>query len=76
MQLSATSTGLQQRGKGLAKIREVVARSPHGRLRLISRRGHYTYSEGEEVVSTADIPLLGTFLEIEVIFAGTGAKSH
>jgi len=68
MELSATATGKHERGKGLAKIRQVVARCPGGRLKLISRNGIYTYADGREIVETLEVPLLGTFVEIEACF--------
>jgi hypothetical protein len=55
----------------LAKIKEVIEHVPGARLILISRRGHYTYSAGNETVQTTDIPLLGTFVEFEVVFGET-----
>jgi hypothetical protein len=68
MQLSATSTGRSERGKGLSKIRHVVADCPGARLRVISRRGNYVYRNGVDEYSTTSIPLLGTYIEIEASF--------
>jgi hypothetical protein len=68
MQLSSTATGLAQRGKGLSKIRDVVSKCKDGRLKVISRRGIYTFENGTETFHTGSIPLLGTYVEIEATF--------
>lgn len=68
MTLSATSTGQSERGKGLSKIRNVVANCGGGRLRLISRRGNYIYENGVDTYSTVNAPLMGTYVEIEASF--------
>lgn len=68
MQLSATATGQTQRGKGLSKIRDVVSQCKEGRLKVISRRGIYSFRDGTETVTTGSKPLLGTYLEIEATF--------
>jgi hypothetical protein len=68
MQLSTTATGLTQRGKGLSKIRDVVSQSKDGRLKVISRRGIYSFENGTETFRTGSIPLLGTLVEIEATF--------
>jgi hypothetical protein len=68
MRLSQTSTGQTERGKGLSKIRSVVESCGGGRLRLISRRGNYTYADGVDTYSTVGVPLMGTYVEIEATF--------
>jgi hypothetical protein len=68
MKLSSTSTGLSERGKGLSKIRHVVSQCPGARLRVVSRRGNYSYHNGVDAYSLHGIPLLGTYIEIEATF--------
>lgn len=68
MQLSKTSSGRPERGLGLAKIKEAVANSPGGRLRVISRRGHYEFKDGSETCGVNGIPLGGTLVDIEATF--------
>jgi hypothetical protein len=68
MQLSSTATGQTQRGKGLSKIRDVVSGCKGGRLKVLSRRGIYSFENGTETVQTGLIPLMGTYLEIEATF--------
>jgi hypothetical protein len=68
MQLSTTATGMSQRGKGLSKIRDVVSTCKDGRLKVLSRRGVYSFENGTETSQTTLTPLLGTYLEIEATF--------
>jgi hypothetical protein len=68
MQLSSTATGLTQRGKGLSKIRDVVSQSKDGRLKVISRRGIYSFENGTELFHTCSTPLMGTLVEIAATF--------
>jgi hypothetical protein len=68
MQLSTTATGLAQRGKGLSKIKDVVSQSKDGRLKVVSRRGIYSFENGTETFHTGSIPLMGTLVEIEATF--------
>jgi hypothetical protein len=68
MQLSSTATGLTERGKGLSKIRDVVSQCKGGRLKVISRRGIYSFENGTETFQTGSTPLLGTLVEIEATF--------
>lgn len=68
MRLSSTSTHKSERGKGLSKIRHVVSECSGGRLRVVSRRGNYEYRDGFDAYMLNDIPLLGTYIEIEATF--------
>lgn len=68
LQLSQTATKQPNRGKGLSKIHDVVRKCPGGRLRLLSRRGHYVYQDGRGQHSTCMVPLMGTFVELEANF--------
>jgi hypothetical protein len=70
MQLATSSTGLPHRGKGLPKILEIVRACPQGRLRVVSRCGECIYSaDGTKVINTHEIPMLGTYLELEALFS-------
>lgn len=68
MQLAASSTGLPYRGKGLPKILEIIRSCPSGKLRVVSRSGECIYgANGTKVVRTHQVPLLGTYLELEAL---------
>ncbi len=68
--IGATSTDDPHRGKGLAKIRDLVTKCPDGRLRIISRHGECLYQAGSApVVRALPIPLLGTYIELDASFA-------
>jgi hypothetical protein len=70
MQLSTSSTGLLHRGKGLPKILEIVRACPEGRLRVVSRCGECIYgADGSKVINSHEIPMLGTYLELEALFS-------
>jgi hypothetical protein len=76
LQLSQTATKQQNRGKGLSKIHDVVRKCPGGRLRLLSRRGHYVYHNGGSQHSTCMVPLMGTFVELEANFQTGGSGNE
>lgn len=70
MQLTASSTGLPYRGKGLPKILDIIKLCPEGRLRVVSRCGECIYgADGSKVVKTHERPLLGTYLELEALIS-------
>lgn len=68
IQLSTTATGKDNRGKGLSKIRSAVSMCDGGKLRVISRHGDYIFENGADRYTFLEIPLLGTYLEIEASF--------
>jgi hypothetical protein len=68
MQLSATSTGEHFRGKGLAKIRDVVRECQGGRLRIVSRNGEYIFDGSKAWSKTHEVTLPGTYVEIAASF--------
>ena len=69
MVIGATSTGQSNRGRGLAKIKEIIGRCPEGRLRIVSGCGECTYNaDGTKIVANHDIPLMGTYVELEASF--------
>jgi hypothetical protein len=68
MELSATSTGQPHRGKGLAKIGDVVRSCDGGRLRVVSRNGEFNLDSKGQRETTHDVSLPGTFIEIEALF--------
>jgi hypothetical protein len=68
MQLSATSTSEHYRGKGLAKIRDVVRECEGGRLRIVSRSGEYLFDGSKTWSKTHDVTLPGTYVEIAASF--------
>jgi hypothetical protein len=70
MQLASSSTGLPYRGKGLPKILEIIRACPQGRLRVVSRCGECIYgADGSKVINTHEIPMIGTYLELEALFS-------
>jgi hypothetical protein len=70
MQLTASSTGLPFRGKGLPKILDIIQACPEGRLRIVSRCGECIYSaDGTKTIKTHQYPLLGTYLELEALIS-------
>lgn len=75
LRMSRSSTKLPERGKGLSKILNVVRQCPGGRMRLISRRGHYIFSDGRGRHLTCSTPLLGTFIELEANFSNDGGEN-
>jgi hypothetical protein len=68
MRFSVSATGEPYRGKGLAKIREVVGNCQGGQLRIVSRNGEYVYDGRASRVTTHRVPLPGTYVEIVVLF--------
>lgn len=74
MRMSKTSSGLEERGKGLTKIRKAVADCAGGRLRVISRRGNYLFENGVETFESLPVPLHGTYIGIEATFNEGGGK--
>jgi len=69
MRLAASSTELPYRGKGLPKILEIIQSCPEGRLRVVSRCGECIYSaDGSKVIRSHEIPMMGTYLELEALF--------
>jgi hypothetical protein len=70
MRLSATSTSEHYRGKGLAKIRDVVRQCQGGQLRIVSRNGEYIFQGETDTVRTQSHPvaLPGTYVEIAALF--------
>jgi hypothetical protein len=69
MVVSKSSTGLEHRGLGLAKIREVVDGLAGGRLRIISRFGEFVAESGKTpIVKASKLALEGTLVEIEAAF--------
>ncbi len=69
MKPAATATGAENRGWGLAKIREMVDGLPAGKLRIVSRHGEFVASAGHSpVINFKDHPLQGTLVEIEASF--------
>ena len=69
MRIGATSTNQSNRGKGLAKILEIIRRCPEGRLRIVSGCGECVYSaDGVNIVRNHDIPLMGTYVELMASF--------
>ena len=68
MQLSATSTSEHYRGKGLAKIREVVRQCKGSQLRIVSRNGEYIFDGTVTQTKTHPVTLPGTYLEIMASF--------
>lgn len=74
MTVSKTSSGLEERGKGLAKIRDAVTDCAGGRLRVISRRGNYLFENGVETVECLPTPLHGTYIGIEATFSEGGGN--
>lgn len=66
MELGKTSTGQTHRGKGLPKIREIIQKCPHGRLRIVSRHGECIYgADGTHLVTSHAVALMGTYIELE-----------
>lgn len=68
IRMSNTSTNQDNRGKGLARIYEVVSKCKGGVFRIVSRHGEYIFRDGSENYKYLDIPLSGTLLEIEATF--------
>ena len=68
MQLSATSTSEHYRGKGLAKIRDVVRQCEGSRLRIVSRNGEYMFDGSKTSSQTHAVTLPGTYVEITASF--------
>jgi hypothetical protein len=68
MRLSATSTAEHYRGKGLAKIREVVRQCEGGQLRIVSRNGEYIFDGSTTRTKTHSVTLPGTYVEIAASF--------
>jgi hypothetical protein len=68
MRLSATSTAEHYRGKGLAKIREVVSQCQGGRLRIVSRNGQYIFDGKNTQTTNMQVRLPGTYVEIAAFF--------
>lgn len=77
MQLGTSSTNLPYRGKGLPKILEIIRACPKGRLRVVSRCGECIYTtDGESAVQSYATPLMGTYIELEALFAAPLVLSH
>ena len=68
MQKHETSTELAHRGLGLPKIKKIVSECPGGKLLILSHRGLYRHSDGTDTCTTMDLPLLGTYVEMQVQF--------
>jgi len=68
MRFSVSATGEPYRGKGLAKIQEVVGNCQGGRLRIVSRNGEYITDGKASRVQTHRVALPGTYLEITALF--------
>jgi hypothetical protein len=68
MRLSATSTTEHYRGKGLAKIRQVVSECHGGRLRIVSRNGEYIFDGRNTRTNNMPVMLPGTYVEIAASF--------
>jgi hypothetical protein len=68
MRLSATSTAEPFRGKGLAKIRDVVRECEGSRLRIVSRNGEYIFDGSKASSRTHTVTLPGTYVEILATF--------
>lgn len=68
MRLSATSTTERYRGKGLAKIKEVVRQCQGGQLRIVSRNGEYIFDGSTTRTITHSVTLPGTYVEISASF--------
>jgi hypothetical protein len=68
MRLSATRTPEHYRGKGLAKIREVVRHCRGGQLRIVSRNGEYIFDGSRTQTKTHAVTLPGTYVEIVATF--------
>jgi hypothetical protein len=68
MRLSVTSTPEHYRGKGLAKIREVVRQCPGSQLRIVSRNGEYIFNGSTTRTATHPVTLPGTYVEIAASF--------
>lgn len=66
--VSASSTNEEKHGKGLGHIKAFVDSCSEGRLTIISRRGYYSYTKGEEpVVKSVSHSLGGTLVEWDVV---------
>ncbi|WP_162791708.1 hypothetical protein U0027_00560 [Agrobacterium tumefaciens] len=64
VKISRTSTKLPQHGKGLHTMVEVAERARHGRLRILSRNGEFTWETGKKPSSTThEFPIRGTLVE-------------
>lgn len=68
MELSRTSTSETYRGKGLAKIRDVVKECAGSRLRIVSRNGEYILEGSNALSKTHEVALPGTYVEIRASF--------
>ncbi len=69
MAIGSTSTGESYRGRGLAKICEIIQRCAGGRLRIVSRHGECVYgADGHKTIKNHQIPLNGTYVELEASF--------
>jgi hypothetical protein len=68
MRLSASSTAEHYRGKGLAKIRDVVRKCKDGKLRIVSRNGEYIFNGSTTLTKTHSVTLPGTYVEIAASF--------
>lgn len=64
MTIAKSQTHLPQHGKGLHTMVEVAQRARHGRLRIISRNGQYTWETGRKPETTTySNPISGTLVE-------------
>jgi hypothetical protein len=64
MAIRRSSSGLENRGKGLHVFKDVIDRCRDGKLRIISRRGEFVYEKGRRPRATLlATPLPGTLVE-------------
>lgn len=67
LSVGRTSTGLQHRGKGLGRLREIVNQARAGRLKVTSRCGEVWYQKGSRVRDrTRRHSIGGTLIELEL----------
>ncbi|MFN4277749.1 MAG: hypothetical protein ACK4FJ_15735 [Ferrovibrio sp.] len=63
VQVRRSATEQEHRGKGFANILRLLDDSPENKLRIISRRGSYTYVPGREPeIKEYNVPLNGTLI--------------
>ena len=66
-EIGRTSTDAGHQGRGLADVMAFVRQSKYGRLRILSRRGKYTYdSAGRRDTSSLPSSIGGTLIEWEI----------
>jgi len=69
MAIGATSTGQEFRGKGLAKMKDLISRCPSGQLRIVSGYGECVYgADGSKLIRNHPTPLPGTYVQLEASF--------